>query len=131
MGILADFDLDNVPEAVAVPEGEYEGVIVDAGEHVGKTSGKTSIRVVLDLPGEANADTIYHYLSLPTMDDDEKTRNRKLRRIKDFLAAFGLTSNDDYADWVGRKAWMLVGVEEDDQTGLPRNTIKRFITTGA
>lgn len=131
MGILADFDLDSIPEAAAVSEGEYEALIVDAGEHVGKTSGKTSIRVVLDLPGEANADTIYHYLSLPTPEDDEKSRNRKLRRIKEFLTAFGLSSEEDYSDWVGHKAWALVGVEEDSQTGQPRNIIKRFITAGA
>lgn len=127
MGILADFDFDNLPETSAVSEGEYEALIVDAGEHTGKTSGKTSIRVVLDLPGEANAETIYHYLSLPTGDDDEKTRNRKLRRIKEFLNAFGLSSDEDYSDWVGRKAWALVGVEEDQQTGQPRNIIKRFL----
>lgn len=127
MGILADFDLNSVPETSAVSEGEYEAVIVEAGEHVGKTSGKTSIRVVLDLPGEANADTIYHYLSLPTGDDDEKTRNRKLRRIKEFLSAFGLSQEEDYSDWTGHQAWALVGVEEDTQTGQPRNIIKRFI----
>ena len=129
MGILADFDFENLPETSAVQEGEYEGIIVDAGEHTGKTSGKTSIRVVLDLPGEANAETIYHYLSLPTPDDDEKARNRKLRRIKEFLQAFGLSQQEDYADWIGHKAWALVGVEEDQQTGQPRNIIKRFLAS--
>lgn len=127
MGILDSFDLDNVPETSAVPEGEYEAVIVDAGDHVGKASGKSSIRIVVDLPGEANSETIYHYLALPTPDDDEKSRNRKLRRIKEFLNAFRLSQNDDYSDWVGHKTWALVGVEEDAQSGLPRNTLKRFI----
>lgn len=131
MGILAEFDLENLPETSAVSEGEYEAAIIEAGEYVGKTSGKTSIRVVLDLPGEANAETIYHYLSLPTGEDDEKTRNRKLRRIKEFLTAFGLSQEEDYANWVGHTAWALVGVEEDQQTGQPRNIIKRFITQGA
>lgn len=126
MGILSGFDFDSIPEVGAAPQGEYEVTIVDAGDYVGKESGKQSIRVVLDIPSEVAADSIYHYLSLPMEGDEEKTKFRKLKRIKDFLQAFGLSQEQDYEDWKGATAWALVDVEEDNH-GEPRNVVKRFI----
>lgn len=126
MGILQDLDFNNLPESEALAGGEYEVAIIEAGEYVGKSSGKTSIRMVLDIPGEVAADTIYHYLSLPTSEDDEKTRIRKTRRIKQCLDAFGITPEEDYSDWAGKTAWALIGLE-NDQNDEARNTVKRFI----
>lgn len=127
MGLLDDLDLENVPELVAVPEGEYEVRIMEAGEHISKSSGMPMIKVVLEIVGQPNAETIYHYITLPQPDDDERKRNNKRRRIKEFLLAFGLSQQSDFSEWVGRVAWALIGQETDDRTGLPRNTVKRFI----
>lgn len=127
MGLLDDLDLENVPELEAVPEGEYEVRIMAADTHVSKTSGQTMIKVVLEIVGQPNADTIYHYITLPQVDDDERKRNGKLRRIKEFLSAFGLSQQSDFPEWLGQTAWALIGQEADDRTGLPRNVVKRFI----
>lgn len=129
MGVLENLDLDNVPELSAVADGEYEVRIMDAGDHVSKNTGNNMVRLVLEILGEPNADTIYHYITLPQMDDDERKRNGKLRRIKDFLAAFGLDQQSDYADWIGATGWALIGSEEDERTGNPRNNVKRFIVS--
>lgn len=126
MGILSDYNLDEIPEVSALPAGEYEVVIQKAEDYVGKTSGKQSIRVLLDVPDEANADTIFHYIALPNSEDTEKTRNNKLRRLKEFLKAFDLSQDDDYNDWVGHKSWSLVK-QETDQDGNPRNSVQRFL----
>lgn len=128
MGILSDLDLNNVPDLEAVAEGEYELRIMDAGDHVSKTSGQNMIRLVLEIQGEPNAETVYHYLTLPQPDDDEKRANAKKRRLKEFCAAFGIDQNSDYADWIGLTAWTLVGTEVDDRDGRNRNVVKRFIT---
>lgn len=129
MGILADLDLDNVPELVVVPEGEYELRIVEAGDHISKTTSQNMVRLVLVVESEPNAENIYHYISLPQVDDDERKRNSKLRRIKDFLAAFGLPQQSEYGDWVGATGWALVGSEVNERTGEPTNSIKRFIVS--
>lgn len=126
MSILQDLDFDNLPEIGAVPNGEYQVTIVDASDYISNTSGKPSIRVLLDIPGEATADTIYHYLPLPTPDDDEKKSIRNRARIKQFLESFGLTKDMDYQDWVGKTAWALIQ-QEKGQNGEPRNAIRRFI----
>lgn len=126
MGILSQFDLDNVPELAAVPAGEYEVCIIEAGDYVGKESGKQSIRVVFEIMNESNAQNVYHYISLPNSDDDEKVANSKLRRAKQFLKAFDLSSEDDYAEWTGRISWALLDVE-DDRNGEARNRITSFI----
>ena len=129
MGVLENLDLDNVPELAAVAEGEHEVRITDAGALVSKTSGKNMIRLVLEIQGEPDADTIYHYVTLPQFDDDERTKNNKLRRIKEFLAAFNLDQASEYSDWIGQVGWALIGQEADNRTGAPRNTIKRFIAS--
>ena len=129
MGVLDNLDLENVPELEVVTEGEYEVRIMDAGDHVSKNTGNNMVRLVLEILSEPNADTIYHYITLPQMDDDERKRNGKLRRIKDFLAAFGLDQQSDYADWIGATGWALIGSEEDERTGNPRNNVKRFIVS--
>lgn len=127
MGVLNDFDLENVPDLQAVPEGEYEVRIMEAADHVSKTSGNNMIRLVLEIVGEPNSDAIYHYITLPQFDDDERKKNAKLRRIKEFLSAFGLSQQSDYEDWIGQVSWALIGSEEDDRTGKPRNNVKRFL----
>lgn len=127
MGVLANFDLQNVPELEVLPEGEEQVLIKSAEEYVGQTSGKLSIRVILSFPAHANADDVFHYLSIPTPEDDEKTKNNKLRRINGFLKSFGLSDTaDDYDTWQGKTAWALIG-QEEDQNGEMRNTIKRFV----
>lgn len=128
MGVLDNLDLTNVPELCAVTEGEYELRILEAGEHTGKNSGKLSVKVTLEIANEANAEYIYHYLSIPQPDDDERQKNNKLRRIKSFFDAFGIEQGTPYEDWRGMMGWALVGLEEDSQTGEPRNTVKRFVT---
>ena len=129
MGILADLDLDNVPELVVVPEGEYELRIVEASDHISKTTGQNMVRLVLVVESEPNAENIYHYISLPQVEDDERKRNSKLRRIKDFLTAFGLPQQSEYSEWVGATGWALVGSEVNERTGAPTNSIKRFIVS--
>lgn len=129
MGVLEQFDYENVPELSAVTEGEYEVRIVDAGNHVSKTSGQNMVRLLLEIQGEPNAETIYHYISLPQYEDDDRKRNSKLRRIKEFMAAFGFPKDSDFNEWIGATAWALIGQETDDRTGSPRNSVKRFIAS--
>lgn len=128
MGVLDQFDLDNVPELEILPEGEEQVMIVSAEDYVGQTSGKVSIKVILSFPEHANASDIFHYIAIPAPEDDERTKNNKLRRANKFLAAFGLTKQDDYADWCGKTAWALIG-QEPDNNGEMRNTIKNFVTS--
>jgi hypothetical protein len=129
MGVLENLDLENVPELSAVAEGEYEVRIMDAGDHVSKTSGQNMIRVVLEIVGEPEAETLYHYITLPQFDDDERKKNGKLRRIKEFLSAFNLDQQSEYPEWIGLTGWALIGSETDERTGAPRNNVKRFIAS--
>lgn len=126
MGILENMNFDNLPEEQPLPDGEYEVMIVSAEEYIGKTSGKTSIRVILTVPGEADSQDIFTYLSLPQDGDDAKTANRKLRRIRDFLNAFDLTQSTPYDDWAGHKSWAVLK-QTTDQNGEPRSDVVRFL----
>lgn len=126
MGILNDINLDNIPEEKVLPDGEYEVQILEAGEYIGTQSGKVSIRVILQVLGEGDVQDIFIYLGVPKSEDDARTVNRKLRRIRDFLSSFGISQSADYQEWKGKRAWAFVTVGQD-QNGEPRNDIKRFI----
>lgn len=126
MSILQDLDLTNIPEEAAVADGEYEVMITSAEEYIGKTSGKLSIRVILSIPSEANAQDIFHYISIPQQSDDPKTVARKKRRIKEFLDAFSLTPDMPYQTWIGHRSWALIK-QETSPDGELRNTIVRFL----
>lgn len=126
MSVLENMDFENLPDITALPNGEYQVAIISAEDYLGKESGKSSIKVVLDVPAEATADAIYHYIALPSPDDDEKTRIRKMNRIKQFLQAFGLSKNMPYNEWIGHTTWALLAQEEDRQGEL-RNTVRKFI----
>lgn len=124
--ILSEFDYDNIPDLASVPEGEYELQIIEARDYVGKTSGKASVQVIFVIEGHPDADTLYHYLALPAPEDDERKKHSKLRRIKEFFSAFGLSSQDEYEEWVGKKSWALL-TQEADNNGSMRNSVRKFI----
>lgn len=126
MGFLNDIDFDNVPDLQALEEGEYELRIMSAEDYVGKTSGKASVRVVLEVIGQPDAEMIFHYISLPNANDDERAKNSKLRRAKAFLSFFDIPQEADYPEWVGKTCWALLSVEPD-QNGVDRNSIRRLI----
>lgn len=126
MGILSEYNLNDLPEVGPVAPGEYEVMITKAEDYIGKDSGKPSIRIIFDIPNELSADSIFYYLGLPNSNDTEKQKINKLRRIKEFLAAFDLDQNSAYNEWVGRKAWALIN-QEPDIHGEIRNSIRRFI----
>jgi len=106
-------------------EGIYELMIRSADPHIGKDSGKPSIQCLVDFVGVANAQTIFHYMSLPAPDDDAETRNTKLVICNQFLDRFGIPheangfATEDFPTRTG-KFW--VGQEEDNN-GVMRNRL--------
>uniref|UniRef100_A0A6M3JCG2 DUF669 domain-containing protein n=1 Tax=viral metagenome TaxID=1070528 RepID=A0A6M3JCG2_9ZZZZ len=121
-------DTSNVPDLASLPEGEYE-VRLLAAEVKNSKKGDPMIEAKLDVPSEALSDDIYHYIMLPTSNDDEKRKIRKLQNLRDFKVAFNMppTGQVDLEQFVGEKSWALLTEETNDQTGKTNNRIKRFI----
>jgi hypothetical protein len=127
MSFILDIGTEDVPEITSVPQGEYELKILSA-ETKDSKKGDPMIALYMEVLGEATADNLNHYIMLPTDGDDEKTRVRKLNRLKEFKSCFHLPSSGPIAseDMVGATGWAILGEEESQEFGK-QNRVKRFI----
>ena len=90
--VEADFGKDY--EDKPVPEGKYDLRIRDAKDQKSK-DGATQILCMIDIEGEEGSGTIFHYLTLPTKNDDDKKTRDKMRFIARFLALFDISYDKD------------------------------------
>lgn len=129
MGIL-DYHLDDVPELLCVPDGQYQLEVTRAESKLDK-NGNPGIQMVFSVMGQADTKRVGYWLSLPGESDDKDTANMKLRRVKAFAEAFNVTSANDNDDgFVGLSGWVVLALEEDPQYG-ETNRIRRFMPTDA
>ena len=127
MGIL-DINLADVPELTTVPAGTEVEVQIGSLEQGESKTGNPMLTCRLTILNEENVGSIFNYLTLPVEDDDENTRNAKLRRLKRFCDSFGIdyASGIDLEAAVGKTSWAVVGEDSSEEFGN-RNTIKRFV----
>ena len=125
---LLDYDVDSVPELTTMAAGAHQVKIVSAEIRQQKPEKGTSSFLYLRLvPTEdPNAKDIGHVIMLPDDNKDERENNSRLRRLKEFVMAFGLQiplDTDTMTDTVG------VGVlsQEDDEEYGEQNRIRRFL----
>jgi len=126
MSIL-DYNLTDVPDEQIVPAGEYSVKILSAKAKTSQ-AGNPMIEVAIGFPDEVDSRTCFHYITLPSEDDDEGKANGKLRRLREFYDAFGV-SYDGPVDLdlvVGETAYAIIAEEEDEEYG-PSNRVKRFL----
>lgn len=126
MSIL-DYNLDNVPDEQTLEPGEYQVKILSAKSKDSK-AGKPMIEVALGYPDHEDAKSTFHYISLPSEDDDQTKTNQKLRGLKNFYEAFNVDYSGpvDMDNLVGETCFAIINEEEDETYGA-RNNVKRFL----
>lgn len=123
-----DFNLNDVPELIALPEGEYQLRILEI-EVKTSQAGNPMVQMRLDVPEEPNSKGITHTIMLPTQADDEKKRNGRLRSLKAFCDAFGIDHSNGITldeSVVGSTGWAILGIEDSPEYG-EQNRVRRFI----
>lgn len=127
MSELLDFNLSDVTDEKVLPPGEHAIKIIDASHEVSKNSGNPMLRLIIGITDEEDVANIFHYIVLPGKEDDDSTRNRKLRRFRDFITAIGMDiSGPVDTDLIkGQTGWAMLKEEDDAEFGQ-RNTISRF-----
>lgn len=126
LSVLDSLDLENVPEMVIVPAGEYEVKLTSCElEESKSTPGNYNIVMVMEIFEEPNAWPLYRYLSLPNDADSQKTFDAKRRFIKEAFDTFEMTKEDIGESAKGRTGWVLVGTRTYE--GREQNDVKRFI----
>ncbi len=123
-------DLTGVPDEKTVPAGEYELRLlkVELKQQKPEKGNGQFLRCLFDIPAEADAKLVNHTLMLPSASDDERTRNNRLRNIRDFHTAFDipLSGRVNYEEVIGNTGWANIREEESEEYGM-QNSIRRFM----
>jgi len=127
MGLL-DLNLDDVKELSSVEPGEYQLRINSAEIKTSEKTGGQYLSVLMAISDESDSKDVRKVFMLPTSDDDDKTRNNRLRAVKNFYEAFGVDSSGsvDTDTLPGLTGWAILAEEEDPQYGVS-NYVRRFV----
>jgi hypothetical protein len=126
MPTILDFNTDEVPDLELVPEGEYKLEIIKA-EVKNSRKGEPMLSSMHKIVGKPNAQLVFSNIMLPTEELDEEDRNSRLRRLKAFKAAHGITATKfDPESLKGRTGYALLSEEETAEHGK-QNKISRWI----
>jgi len=117
-------------EAEAVDENNYDLVVATVSEEPSK-KGKPMITLGIEIEGHPDASLVYHYVSLPDEDDEEKTAKFKLLMAARFFTLAGIDVSNgldtDELFGVSFKGFLSKEeIEQDDPDAPPafRNTLK-------
>ena len=90
MSFIQVSDVGDAKEASAVDEGKYDLTVAFVSDDDSKSSGKPMITLGLEIDGESDAAMIYHYVSLPCEEDEEKTKKFKLLMVARMFTLLGM-----------------------------------------
>ena len=125
---LSKYNVAEVPEPVAVEEGEYKIRIIDCPDVKEDKNGNPYIMPRFEVCDAPLAKDFSKYFGLPTSEMDPKQLNNTLLKLKRFGDAFGLDFSRplQFDELSGLEAWAILGVEESEEYGQS-NYIKKFI----
>lgn len=97
-----------------VPEGMYD-LIIEGGTAKEENGVLQGVSLFLAVEDNPDAATVFHYISVPQADDEEKTVKFKQQFAKKFFDIFGIDSDGDgfeLADIAGATAKCKLGLGE-------------------
>jgi len=127
---LSSYDPNDIPEGKVHPDGTEVNARISRITNDIDKNGTPYIMPWFEDSEDPNVEDWNDYLPMPTADDSEKDKGKKLRRLSAFDQAFQLGLFDgafNIEDAKGATGWMIVG-EGQNQDGSPCNKVKRYST---
>ena len=124
MGIL-DYNLKDVPELELLAPDEYQLEVIGADSSKLDKNDNPGLKLLFK-SDKTNTGVIGHWIGLPGENDDEDTKNSKLRRLIPFINAFSIVKHEEDEDLIGSRGYCLIAVKEDPDYGQ-QNRITRFV----
>lgn len=122
--------LEDTPELEALPEGEYRVQVTDAKLDVSDNTGGQYLLLRLEVPSEPTSKDFTEVFMLPTSEDSEKQRIKRLSRVKKACNALGYDYSAygglDPEAFKGLEGWAHLGVETDSQYG-EQNRVREWV----
>jgi hypothetical protein len=114
-------NLDDVPDVVTVPGGEYQLQITDLG--ITETEKGKFLIPKFEVVGVSNAKTVSHPLRIPDKSMDQKDTERRQRAIKYFYKAFDINTSGpvNFVEQIGKTGYAVLDESEDPKYGKQNN----------
>ena len=126
---LSNIDTDNIPEGEIYEDGhELMARITRIGKGVDK-NGVDYLMPFFEDPENVNLEDFSDYIPLPTQNDTDKERGRKIRKLKSFAECFGLdlfVPEYSLDDAKGSTGWMILGLGTNKDKS-PSNKPKKYL----
>ena len=127
-------DLSDVPEQHSVVAGEWKlrGISLEMRKQKPEKGTGSFLMALMEVADASNSKLITHVMMLPTETDPERTKNQRLRSVRDFRVAFGLGMSGplNFSDFEGSYGYAIL-TEEEDATYGAQNRIKKFTVPAA
>jgi len=127
-------DLSDVPEQHSVVAGEWRvrGISLEMRKQKPEKGTGSYLMALMEIADDPDSKLITHVMMLPAENDPERTKNQRLRAIRDFRVAFGLGTSGplNFSDFEGAYGYAIL-VEEEDATYGSQNRVKKFTVPAA
>lgn len=127
-------DLSDVPEQHSVTPGEWKlrGVSLELRKQKPEKGTGSFLMALLEVADDPNSKLITHVMMLPADSDPERTKNQRLRSVRDFRVAFnlGMSGPLNFSDFEGSYGYAILTEEEDAVYGS-QNRVKKFTVPAA
>ena len=126
---LSSYDPDNIPEGKVHPDGTEVRAKISRMTKDTDKNGTPYLMPWFEDSEDPNVEDWNDYLPLPTSDDSEKEKGKKLRKLKAFDDSFGLgifNGSFNVEDAKGAAGWMLLGIGKS-QDGEDNNKVKKYL----
>jgi len=128
----SEFDLENVEEPKALPDGTEAKLRIVSVRKAQDKNDLTYFQPMLEVPDEPLSKDFTHFLHLPNKSEMSTKRYNQARfNLKVFMECFEQDPSrgfDPLEDWPGAEGWAILGVKESDEYGQ-QNYVKKFIKT--
>ena len=122
-----EWNLGNVSEPQALPEGEYKCRIISVRKGVDKNSLEYW-QPLLEVCDEPDSKDFTHFLHIPNKSEmSPKQYKRVCYALQEFMLAFELDFSvafDPTQDWGGNEGWAILGVRRTDEYGDQNQIVK-------
>jgi hypothetical protein len=121
MGFISE-SLDEIVEAKAAPEGEYDLRITKAEEKPSKKGKNMAVIQFAFVDASVDAPRFNHYILQPDGNDEEQDTSRK-REWKRLCTACGVSTDVDVVDLIGEELNSMV-MQETGDDNVVRNKVR-------
>ena len=130
---LSNFDPDAIPEGEIIEDGSEVLIRVTRISKAEDKNGTPYLMPWYEDPENVNVEDFSDYLPLPTNEDTEKEKGRKLRNLKSFAECFDIplfNGEFNLEDAKGKTGWMIVGLGKNKE-GKVNNRPKKYLANHA